>query len=581
MSIYPGSKHGSLSVREAKTRVLSCPQVGRPGTGLHGRRTFLRGLTKSAGAFNALSVVSWCLGSKLPLHAARRAHEFGAPTWPSFERLEAQLESWQRQHPKLIDLDILAKTAEGRSIHAAILTDRSVSNENKEHVLMTALHTGIERSGATSVFHIMRWLLSKDPLAREILQKQIVICVPVVNPDGYVAGTFQNTLGMDPYTGWTLEGPRQPDKAPEAVAVQKVMDKFQPEIHADLHGHNMAFPGYYHVEESGRAYSNLALRPYHHEIQRLMDEEALLEGYPSDQLEQDAERIFGGSELGMRREKLWSGIQTPANGVNVQSTPRIYAAIYSYDRYHTMPLASEIAWERSGLLRHRRLLRVGNEIWPGEYYSGYPTRVIMKNGFHMITAYGQTAEQRRRSRVELWNKQGQMVHGMNNPQVEGMVLHVCATSPQAADQWLRDRTLKAFGEKIKENPKVDAAFIQESLKGYPTGAGQWGSQAQLQLSGGSGGAEAVSAIENGLSIRLRIPYPRARVTDLRMNGHPVSPSENDGYVTWVARGFCYVQINVPPSKSKSQDLFIVTCHYDPGEKRSQGGDWSTGASFQQ
>jgi hypothetical protein len=498
------------------------------------------------------------------------------PTWPSFEKLQARLEQWQRQFPTLMQLEVLGKSAQRRPIFAAQLTDSTVPDEIKEHVLITAQHSGIERSGTTGVFYLMDWLLSGDPstmlrvapstsrgdpLAREILRRQVIVCMPVVNPDGYVAGTHVNTQKLDPYTAWTLEGPKEPEKQPEALAVQRMMDKYQPEVHADFHGNNMAFHGYIHVENSGASYSNLALRPYRHEIMRLMDEAALTEGYPSDQAEQDAERIFWGPELEKVSEKTWLG------------RPRVYAAIYCYNRYHTLPLASEVAWERSGFLRHRRLLQIGNETWPGEYYAGYPTRVIMRNSFHMVTAYGQTAAARRRSRVELWNKQRQITHGMSNPQVEGLAFYVCATTTAAAKRWLADSTLKGFAAKIAEHPCVNAAFIRRVLEGHPDGPGQWGPQACLWLEGGGLRPEQDAPIENGISLRLRIPYSQARITELHMNGCPIARSETDGYLTWVGQGFTYIQINIPPAKSSAEDFFIVTCRYDPGEKRTQGYGW--------
>ncbi|MDP6495301.1 MAG: hypothetical protein QGI09_07775, partial [Dehalococcoidia bacterium] len=72
---------------------------------------------------------------------------------------------------------------------------------------------------------------------------------------------------------------------------------------------------------------------------------------------------------------------------------------------------------------------------------------------------------------------------------------------------------------------------------------------------------------------LRIFYQKAQVTDLRLNGHPVPSSETDGYLTWVARGTTYVQINISPARLKSDDLFIVTCEYEPGEKRPHWQGW--------
>jgi hypothetical protein len=74
-------------------------------------------------------------------------------------------------------------------------------------------------------------------------------------------------------------------------------------------------------------------------------------------------------------------------------------------------------------------------------------------------------------------------------------------------------------------------------------------------------------IQHGLSVRLRLPFRNASVTDLRLNGHPLAESAVDGYVYYRARGYTYVQVNHPPSRTKTEDLFIMTCSYDPMETR--------------
>jgi hypothetical protein len=515
------------------------------------RRNFLRA-----------SLASPLLSSAVSLSSAAADPVPPSQLWPSFEKIQARLENWAHSHRDILRLEVLGKTAQGRPLYAIHLNDPAAPEQDKEHVLITAQHSGIERSGTTSVLLLVEWLLSGDPGAREILRRQNMIAMPVVNPDGYVAGSHANSMGQDPYIAWGLEGPKNPIKTPEAVAVQTMMDRHQPELHADIHGIDLAFPGHSMIEESGQAYSNVSLRSYHQGIIDQMNAAAEAEGYPSDRLEQDAERIFWGPELNTIPEKVWTGRSRP------------YAAIYCYSRYHSLALASEIAWERSGLLRHRRLLQIGNETWPGEYYAGYPTRVIASNNYHLLTAYGRTAADRRTSRIELWNKQRQITVAMNNPPTEGFVLYACATSPAAAGQWFADKTLMGFAEKLGEHPRVNAPPIRRLIESHPhpDTPGQWGPQAQLFLTGG-GEKSNVSPIQHGLSFRLRIPYFKARITDLRLNGRPLTHSETDGDVTWVARAFCYVQINVPPEKSRSEDFYIVTCQYDPGEKRTQGAWW--------
>jgi hypothetical protein len=520
----------------------------------------MRRMKKTAGLFLTVLLCG------LPLKAtAPPGPKYGPAVHPTFSQLETRLLEWQKSHPRIMKLRKLGTTAQGRPLLAAVLTDPESPADQKEHVLITALHCGGERSAATGIFYLMDWLLQGSPGAREILRGQVIALMPVVNPDGYVAGSLRNSHNRDAYREWNRQGPRYPEQMPEALAAKSLIDEFQAELHADYHGTGMQFRGYIMAENSGAAYSNISLRSYKQEITRQMDRAALAEGYPSDQLEQDAERIFWGPELQELGSKLWKG------------RPLYYAATYGYDRYHTLAFANENAWERSSFLRHRRLLEIGQEIWPGEYYPGYPTRVILKNELHFVTAYGETAATRRRSRVELWNKQGQIVTGLNNPQTEGMVLFVCATTGSAARRWLSDRSLPRFAERIGEHRSVDAGPIRLALKDHPDADGQFKAHLLL-MSGRADGSELPpeaesEPIENGLSLRLRIPYPKARISELRVNGRPARISPRDGYLTWVARGFTYVQVNIPPERSRKEDLFVVTCLYDPGEERVFGLGW--------
>jgi len=482
--------------------------------------------------------------------------------WPSFETVQDQLVAWQREHPRTMKLQVVEKSAHRRGIYAAELTDPTADDNDKQHVLLTANHAGQERTGTTSILSLMRWLLGDDPLAREILRRQIVVCMPISVPDSYVqkGGTRNvcNVHGLEACDDWTLNGPIDPEHNPEGVALQTIMDRYQPEVHADYHGHTMAFPGQMAIENSAEAYGSISLRPYHRRITQLMDQAALAEGYPSDTGENDAERQFWGPVLDEIAHKLW-----PARTY-------IYAGMYCYNRYHSMVMHSEVHWERSGFLKHRRLLQVGNEVWPGEYYAGYPTRVIMRAFFDLVVAYGQTAAERRASRVELWNAQQQIIFGENVPQKDGTACMVCATSTAAAERWLTDKTLKGLAQMAQEHPGMNAEPICRFLDHFTMTAGQWGAEPHIRLCHDAVENVENTPIEHGLSLRLRIPYSKARLTDLRMNGRPIATSETDGYFTYTARGYTYVQVNIPPETSRQDDLFVITCEYDPGEKRTHG-----------
>ena len=73
-----------------------------------------------------------------------------------------------------MQLEELGRTAQERPLYAAQLTDAAVTDEGKEHVLITANHSGArERTATTGILYLMRWLLSDDPLAQKILTRQV------------------------------------------------------------------------------------------------------------------------------------------------------------------------------------------------------------------------------------------------------------------------------------------------------------------------------------------------------------------------------------------------------------------------
>jgi len=132
---------------------------------------------------------------------------------------------------------------------------------------------------------------------------------------------------------------------------------------------------------------------------------------------------------------------------------------------------------------------------------------------------------------------------------------------------------------------MNAAAIAEFAAGWP--AGQNHPEAYLGLQSGAadqgtspiGGPGAVvpatdsSLIKNGLCLRLRLPYSKARILDLRLNGYPVHASAADGFVEWSARGCRFIQLNLSPARLQTDDLFLVTCRYDPGEQREHWDTW--------
>jgi murein tripeptide amidase MpaA len=129
--------------------------------------------------------------------AAPPGPKFGPAVHPTFSQLKDRLLEWEKAYPRIMELRKLGTTAQGRPLLAAVLTDPDAPADHKEHVLITALHCGGERSAATGIFYLMDWLLKGSPGAREILRGQVIAFMPVVNPDGYVAGSLRNSRNRD------------------------------------------------------------------------------------------------------------------------------------------------------------------------------------------------------------------------------------------------------------------------------------------------------------------------------------------------------------------------------------------------
>ena len=149
--------------------------------------------------------------------------------------------------------------------------------------------------------------------------------------------------------------------------------------------------------------------------------------------------------------------------------------------------------------------------------------------------------------------------------MEGKLVYACATTQTAADKWLGDPRLETFFDRLKGHPGIETGDLVRMAEGWPDGQNQ--PEAFFYLKGGGGKKEDDIPIQYGLSIRLRIQFERARIEKLLFNGRIMQTSETDGYLQWVARGWTYLQINIPPDRLKIDDFFLVSSEYDPGEKR--------------
>lgn len=485
------------------------------------------------------------------------------------EEYEETLRFWAEKHPGILSVEQVGTSTKGMGIHLLAITDKSVPDMDKQVAIVCCLHGGPERSGTSTALTLAEWLLGDSPEAAETRRRQIVLVMPIINPEAYFeTDRFGNAHGIDPYTGggagnWDLATMTYKllDKAPEIRAFLSVVDRYQPEVIADLHGIGLQeyaperlgdrrmYRGQTMFEVTGSAYSNYALRPWDWRVIEAMVAAGCEAGYPSDRFEADGQRAFWGPDIAPLAGRLWRG------------RPNFYTAQYAYVQYHTMLMAYEIGWEAGGLARLQGLLRIGNHVWDTEGVPGYPVGRVKPFIGHFLTAYGQTAQARRRSRVELWQKQERFHQAMLYPQTDGRDSFIVAVTDEAAKRLDPDKG------RFLENLEGRTGFDVNAIRAFF----DVGPEDKLYVERGrSGPGGEAPAIEHGLALRLRLPYRNPDLVDLRLNGRPLAESPTDGYRRWLAGGYTQVEINVPPEKARSTGLFVVTCAYVPDVQRSYG-----------
>mgnify|MGYP001026922297 CR=1 FL=1 len=284
----------------------------------------------------------------------------------TFEEIKTTLSKLESEYPSFVDVEVIGRSAEERDILMACVTDKGIPNDGKEIVLIAAGHHAEEHGGRWAALALLRWLMTDD--AAEIRKKQVVLIIPFVNVD-HVAGW---PALYDDYD--SEKGPSNP----QAKAVWGVVEDYRPDVVVDSH----AYGGYTNESTLTHPINETSWDAY---IQEVMAQEmncaAQKEGYPVD-------------------PSTWSLS-------SYKSLPNA-----SYNRFHSLSFLTEVNQDtydeedttNSGLARLRELLKFGNTRWWGENQPGYPNRIIAKVDNVQLVAYGNTAEERRKNRVELWNR---------------------------------------------------------------------------------------------------------------------------------------------------------------------------------
>lgn len=182
----------------------------------------------------------------------------------TFAAVTKQLQTWARQFPKVLSLQRMGKSTQGRPLWALRLgvKDLMISKEgDRPHVVFVANQHANEHAGADLVLGFVRKLLSLwkqgHPVIKRWLAKGWIWVLPVLNPDGKVFDQSQGLLkswryNMSPWgqgrigidlnrnygVHWQPEGKckggtsvapgEKPFQAPETLALKGLLGRLKP-----------------------------------------------------------------------------------------------------------------------------------------------------------------------------------------------------------------------------------------------------------------------------------------------------------------------------------------------------------------
>ncbi len=332
------------------------------------------------------------------------------------------LDDWVAQNRNIAHKEVIGRSPDGWEIRAVFITDKDISNDDKQIAVITLGRHGQELGTRVVGPEVIQYL-SKDD-AEEIRKTQLVIIIPVVNPEGFVSNEFRSSM-----TSLTKT---------ERLVLGGLFKSFPPDMMIDFHSLGKTSGSKY---DRGDMEVIIPANPakwavdeqIHQCVAREIQKAAELEGWPYEihTLEDLATYYFGDTEIG---HMPWTYLKEKVFLLHMQD---FYDHYYipeedhytnytcgpAYLKWHTLVFgietnhyvlsrADDIAL--SGLAPCKALLKIGCTRLPWEKDKGYPTNILHGDFRISIRPLGINIKERRASRIRIWNER----NNFNLPQRE-------------------------------------------------------------------------------------------------------------------------------------------------------------------
>ncbi len=478
-------------------------------------------------------------------------------TWPLYQ---AALRLWSEKY-EYVRLETVGYSLENDPIYAISITNPKIPDDQKFHLLLTANHSGAERSGLHAMMAVLEYLVS-DQAAR-YRDKYEIRAIPCGNIFGFFRSeAANNSRKIDPYAAgrgsfWDVPRltPKKTEDTPEIVAMMKVVDEFQPEIMLDFHGVGRSVPGEIMTQYIGGAGSNHSLLPWARRLVEAARAGAKANGSPAWPCEENLQRLTPPpAALPEHKAKFRD------------SGAYFYSPMYPYLKCHTAVLFFEIGYEAMAVGGVRGILDFGLNP-PPDLHGSLPVDNVRTDwGGFLIQAWGVTPGERRRSRVELWNRNDAMISMVLAPPQTYRIVRAAAFGPEGLKE-IYGQTPVALSLNLKssglfENRADTGEYSWSAIRQFI----KLGPEVNFTHANAINFNELSSGVppQHGIAFAIDIQLPaqyRPELLDIRLNGFTLPPDARDGYELFPHDFGWRLRVNVPPEKSQRMRSYFITCAY--------------------
>lgn len=332
---------------------------------------------------------------------------------PGLREIYSWVDKYVKDNQHIADKISLGKSEDGKwDIPAVIVTNKSISDDEKQNAVVTLSRHGKERGARVVGPEILNYLAGDD--ASEIRNKQTVIVIPVANPVGFVLDEFNSSMhgitDLEKKVWGNLCSAYTPDMMIDYHSFGKKQgpkyDYGDMEVILPTNTTKWGMDEQVYQYVANKMLEAAAEKGWPYEIHTLEDLSFYYFGEPCGRQPQRylQEKVFL-----LHIQNLSEHYDFPENMPGYTN----YTNGPAYTKWHTLVFGVETNhWAikvedglaESGLVPCQALLNMGNTKFPWEKDFGYPTNLIVGDFRISIRASGKNPGERRISREKIWNE---------------------------------------------------------------------------------------------------------------------------------------------------------------------------------